>query len=199
MRRFSRYSTFALDKKVSRRVEVLIRYHRPRTILFYLPLAIEADLRPLMHRARKKYKIFVPFVQKESFKMVKYRLPLKKNAFDIQEPLPGRLKINEVDMAIVPVVGVDGACKRVGFGKGMYDRFFQTLKKRPVVVFVQRVACTTREIVTDGYDIAADYYITPAKSFINRGRNDDNNRTRSGTGRRRRRCRRCRADCKTRA
>ncbi len=73
---------------------------------------------------------------------------------------------------IVPVVGVDGDLRRVGFGKGMYDRFYATLKRRPVVVFVQRKKCMTKERICDAYDIEADYYITPEVTLF-RGYRDD--------------------------
>jgi 5-formyltetrahydrofolate cyclo-ligase len=63
-------------------------------------------------------------------------------------------------MIIVPVIGVDRYYKRVGFGKGMYDRFYEKLKKKPVVLFVQRKRCYTKEVVSSSYDISADFYIT---------------------------------------
>ncbi|RUM65829.1 MAG: 5-formyltetrahydrofolate cyclo-ligase [Sulfurospirillum sp.] len=194
LRRHEERLPYMNDKKAALRIEAIIDAKKPRSLLFYMPMPIEVDLRNLMQKMRKRYKIFVPFIVKESFKMVNYRLPLRRNSYKIYEPPQSRLKIKDVDMIIVPVVGVDGACKRVGFGKGMYDRYFQKLKKRPVVVFVQRVKCATHEIVTDDYDIMADFYVTP-KETLYRGRNYDNrNRTRSG--RRCRRCRRYRADHK---
>jgi len=55
----------------------------------------------------------------------------------------------------------------------MYDRFYEKLQKKPVVVFVQRVKCKTGHIVTDSYDIHADYYITP-KELIKIGKDDVN-------------------------
>jgi 5-formyltetrahydrofolate cyclo-ligase len=178
----------AKDRKVALEVDRIVKAHRPESILFYLPMPLEIDLRDLMQRYRKKYKIFVPFIVKESFKMVKYRLPLVRNRYEILEPRTSHLKINDVDLIIVPVVGVDGACKRVGFGKGMYDRYFQSLQKRPTVLFVQRVKCYTKSIVTDSFDITADYYITPEETLY-RGRNHDN-RNRHTRGRRGGRCRR---------
>jgi 5-formyltetrahydrofolate cyclo-ligase len=136
-------------------------------------MAIEVDLRKLIYKYRKKLNIFVPFIERESFKMVKYRLPLKSNSFNIYEPPNSQKVFKRVDMIIVPVVGVDGDFKRVGFGKGMYDRFYEKLKNKPVTIFVQRKKCATKSIVTDSYDIHADYYITP-KELIFRGKNNDN-------------------------
>lgn len=188
LRRHEAYLPSMNDKKAALRIEAIIDAKKPRSVLFYLPMPIEVDLRKLMQKMRKRYKIFVPFIVKESFKMVKYRLPLVRNRYQILEPRTSHLKINDVDLIIVPVVGVDGACKRVGFGKGMYDRYFQSLQKRPTVLFVQRVKCYTKSIVTDSFDITADYYITPEETLY-RGRNHDN-RNRHTRGRRGGRCRR---------
>lgn len=182
----------AKDHRVLLQIDRIVSLHRPASILFYLPMPMEVDISELLRRYRGKYKIFVPFIVKESFKMVLYRLPLVRNRYNISEPRTSHLKSDNVDLIIVPVVGVDGACKRVGFGKGMYDRYFQSLKKRPgrepIVLFVQRVKCYTKSIVTDSFDMTADYYITPEETLY-RGRNHDN-RNRHTRGRRSGRCRR---------
>jgi 5-formyltetrahydrofolate cyclo-ligase len=97
----------------------------------------------------------------ESFKMVTYRLPLKRGNFGVYEPKNSLLNIKNVDVAIVPVVGVDADARRVGFGKGMYDRFFSRLTKKPITIFVQLDECICEEKITDHYDVQADIYITP--------------------------------------
>ena len=163
---------YICDKLVLQKIEKIIAYCKPKSILLYLPMSVEVNLQNLMKEHRKKLKIFTPFIEGESFKMVQYRLPLKRNSFDIYEPPNSCRVYKRVDMIIVPVVGVDGNFKRVGFGKGMYDRFYEKLKIKPVTVFVQRVECKTENIVTDYYDIQADYYITP-KELIT-GKHYDN-------------------------
>ncbi|MDD5119537.1 MAG: 5-formyltetrahydrofolate cyclo-ligase, partial [Sulfuricurvum sp.] len=70
-------------------------------------------------------------------------------------------KYNLIDVAIVPVVGVDGSLRRVGFGKGMYDRFFPTLKTKPFTIFIQSCSCRTMQKVCDDYDVQGDLVITP--------------------------------------
>jgi len=178
---------YICDKLVLQKLDAIIALHQPKSILMYLPMAIEVDLTKLMSVHRKKLKIFTPFIEGESFKMVQYRLPLKRNSFDIYEPPNSRKVRKKVDMIIVPVVGVDGDYRRVGFGKGMYDRFYEKLKIKPVTLFVQRVKCTTQEKVTDSYDIQADYYITPKELII--GKNNDNRDYSSKWQCRSRRCR----------
>jgi 5-formyltetrahydrofolate cyclo-ligase len=109
---------------------------------------------------REKKIVYVPFMEDDSFKIVKYRLPLHKKKFNIKEPTNSFLKPNKIDLAVVPIVGIDALNKRIGFGKGMYDRFFYRLKYRPKIVFIQLELCKSKEILSDNYDIEADYIIT---------------------------------------
>jgi 5-formyltetrahydrofolate cyclo-ligase len=102
----------------------------------------------------------LPFVENETFKMVKYRLPLKKDKFKIMTPNNSKLKITKVDLAIVPILGIDKTFRRIGFGKGMYDRFFANLDNSPIKVFVQLTAIFSEEIITEKHDIQADYFIS---------------------------------------
>ena len=165
LKAISKNRRYINDKLVNFKVDKVIQKHKPKSILFYLPLSLEVDTKSLIYNYRKKLKIFTPFIVGESFKMVQYRQPLRCNSFNIYEPSNSQIKFKRVDMIIVPVVGVDGNFKRVGFGRGMYDRFYEKLKNRPIVVFVQRIKCHTKKKITDDYDVRCDYYITP-KEFI---------------------------------
>ncbi|MCK9455412.1 MAG: 5-formyltetrahydrofolate cyclo-ligase [Sulfurimonas sp.] len=139
-----------------------------KKILFYTSLPFEANTAKAIQKLRKKCDIFVPFMEGESFKMVPFRLPLKKKKFGIYEAGRSLRDIKSVDIAIVPVVGIDGNLQRVGFGKGMYDRFFAKLKKRPYTIFMQSEFCYTKELICDEYDITCDLIITPNITVQNR-------------------------------
>ena len=138
-----------------------------KKILFYTSLPFEADTSKSIKSLRKKCDIFVPFMQGESFKMVPFRLPLEKKKFGIYEAGNSLRNIKKIDIAIVPIVGVDGNLQRVGFGKGMYDRFFAKLKKKPYIIFIQSELCYTKEFICDEYDIACDLIITPDNTVQN--------------------------------
>jgi 5-formyltetrahydrofolate cyclo-ligase len=57
---------------------------------------------------------------------------------------------------------MDAVHRRIGFGKGMYDRFFEKeIKNINKVVFVARQLCYSGEIVTDHHDVTADMIIVP--------------------------------------
>ena len=154
------------DKFVVDKLEKLILKDKYKNILLYVPLASEVDTMQLIKRIRPKVNIYVPFMEGVSFKMVKFRLPLFRKKFNIREPKNSYARVPKIDLAIVPVLGVDGAFKRIGFGKGMYDRFFESLQSSPTVVFVQLGECFTQEVLCESHDIRADIYITPYKTMI---------------------------------
>jgi 5-formyltetrahydrofolate cyclo-ligase len=58
-------------------------------------------------------------------------------------------------------VGLDVTQRRVGFGKGMYDRFFEKESKNiKKTVFLARELCYSKEMITDDFDVTADMIIT---------------------------------------
>ena len=138
-----------------------LRSIRNKSILFYYPLGNEVDLRKIINIIRKTNDVYIPFMEDESFKMVRFRLPLYKKKFGIFEAGNSFRKINKVDIAIVPAIGVDSNLQRIGFGKGMYDRFFAKLKKKPYTIFLQADECYTKEKVCDSYDVSCDVLLTP--------------------------------------
>ena len=151
------------DYIASKKIMDYIDEINAKNILFYLPLSQEINTSKLIKKLRmnNRYNIFVPFMEGVSFKMVKYRLPLNIKKFNIKEPKNSFAKGKKIDLAIVPVLGVDGAFRRVGFGKGMYDRFFESLPYKPKIAFVELSDCITTSLVGESHDIQADIYITP--------------------------------------
>jgi 5-formyltetrahydrofolate cyclo-ligase len=131
------------------------------SILYYWPLPFEADIRTSVKLSKKKMQVYLPFMVGESFKMVPFRLPLHRKSFGILECGNTNKTINKIDIAIVPAIGVDADGRRIGFGKGMYDRFFPTLKNKPIIIFVQSDFCYSNQVICDDYDIQCDAVLTP--------------------------------------
>jgi len=160
---YSRVSNIKNDIVICSAILDIINLHKPKKILVYIPLNIEVNINYLIRYLKKftRIEIYVPYMKEDSFVAVKYRLPLKKKKFGIKEPnISFCYKKIDFDMIIVPIVGVDGRYKRVGFGAGMYDRFFEKLSKKPITLFIQRVLCKTDKTITSSYDIEPDYIIT---------------------------------------
>jgi 5-formyltetrahydrofolate cyclo-ligase len=161
-----KHNMFYRNSILNRRLQQELKIIRNKKILFYYPLPFEADLKKTLFKMRKKCDIYVPFMQGKSFKMVPFRLPLKQNEFGIFEAGNTIKNIKNIDVAIVPAVGVDGNLQRVGFGKGMYDRFFAKFKKRPYTIFIQPEICFTKKFICDNYDVACDLLLTPRAKIL---------------------------------
>jgi len=152
------------DSEIVRKLYKLIQTNNAQSILLYLPLKMEVNMYPLIAQLRKQGKcVYVPFMEGKSFRLVKYRLPLRQKQFGIKEPNDSKQYRNKkIDLAIVPIVGVDATLRRVGFGKGMYDRFFEKeYKNINKIVFVARELCYSKKVITDHYDVKADIILTP--------------------------------------
>lgn len=162
LKQASGFGSYQKDKKIVSRLYRYIAQSNARYMMLYLPLDTEVDIYPLIKRLRREKKVlYVPFMEGTSFRLVKYRLPLKKKQFGIKEPNDSKqYRMKHIDIAIVPMVGTDSTHRRVGFGKGMYDRFFEKQGKYiERTVFVARELCYSKEIVTDDHDVKADVII----------------------------------------
>lgn len=166
LKSLSKQREIIYSHKINSYLKEIISELNPKSILFYMPLSFEPNILPLLKSLRRRgIDTFVPFIDGVTFKMVKFRLPLHKSSFGTLESGNSKRKVERVDIVIVPVIGIDRSFRRVGFGKGMYDRFYQTLKGKTKLIFVQNIGCLSREIITERHDIRADYYITPHLSL----------------------------------
>ncbi|WP_104692707.1 5-formyltetrahydrofolate cyclo-ligase [Helicobacter felis] len=125
-----------------------------RSILLFCPLPHEPNIKPLILWARRhKIKVFVPIIRHNLLEPTPYRLPLNKKCYGIYEPLPS-LVVAKFDLALVPVLGIDGGGRRIGFGKGYYDTFFAR-RKSTELVFVARKILRTKSLLGVKHDIVS--------------------------------------------
>jgi 5-formyltetrahydrofolate cyclo-ligase len=153
-----RINNYKKDKILIEELKKFILKNNHKNLVFFIPLKSEVNITALINYFRQKgSNIYVPFMQEVSFKLVKYRLPLKVKKFGIKEPNTSYLKVKKIDIFIVPIIGIDCKCKRVGFGKGMYDRFYEkNAKYIRKTIFVQRDLLISKKTITNSYDIKAD-------------------------------------------
>ncbi len=154
------------NKMINRALRFELFGKKIKTILLYWSIDSEPDLRDLLFWLRRRgVEVYLPFMEGESFKMVPFRYPMRKKRFNIYESGNTYRDINKIDLAIVPVVGVDNIMRRIGFGKGMYDRFFERLIDKPEIIFVQSKPCISTIPLCQNHDISTDLLITPYSSY----------------------------------
>lgn len=82
----------------------------------------------------------------------------EKGTWSIEPVLEGATKVESLTGAIVPGLGFDRAGKRLGRGKGFYDRFLSDKKLLKVGVCLE--ALVVEELPVDKHDVGMDYLIT---------------------------------------
>lgn len=91
---------------------------------------------------------------------------LQKNKWGVLEPRDGQeVSPQELDLVIVPMVGGDEKCNRIGYGKGFYDRFLQKTNCPKIGLIFDRNILDT--IPTEDFDIPLDKIISE-KRIIHR-------------------------------
>ena len=155
-----------LDVKINSQIKKCILDSNPKHVLVYLPLELEVNIFKLIFFLKKQrnIKIYAPFISGNEFKITPFRLPLKKNKFGIYECGDSNFNnYNRLDLAIVPIIGIDCTMRRIGFGAGMYDKYYAKLKKHPFSIFVSRTLNYSKKIITSDYDIRGNVVITRNK------------------------------------
>ncbi len=105
----------------------------------YWPADGELDPRPLLALARRRgRRTFLPVLRRASRARLWFLPygpgePLRPNRFGIPEPRRRREHIRlawNLDLLLVPLVGFDPDCNRLGMGGGFYDRTLAYLRRR---------------------------------------------------------------------
>ncbi len=157
-----RVNNYKKDKIINTQLYRFIKRAGYKDIMIFIPLKNEVNIAPLIKLLREKgYNLYVPYMENDSFRLVKYRLPLKKKKFNIKEPKLSNRYIKKIDLAIVPILGIDRNFKRIGYGKGMYDRFYSREgHKIQCTLFLERDIYFSSKSLSNKYDIEADILFT---------------------------------------
>lgn len=108
-------------------------------IAAYWPIRGEPDLRPWMAAAHAAgARILLPVVVEDraplDFRAWSPDGPMARDAAKLRVPAGGEAA--SPDLVLAPLVGVDEALHRLGYGEGFYDRTLSRLEPRPRVVGV---------------------------------------------------------------
>lgn len=147
------------------RLAALPCFLQAQTILAYAAFGGEADLAALLAETQRLGKRVAFPICGEGFSLTA-AVPApdgwEVGAYGIRTPILAKSQIlapDELDLVLVPCTAFDAACRRVGMGKGYYDRYLPrcTRAVRLGVAFeVQRVAFAA----VDEHDQRLDGYVT---------------------------------------
>lgn len=150
----------------------LLDFTSVRTIHIFLPIAEKKEpdtflfIDWLTHH-HPDMKIIVPKADFDTAMMTNYvyrgKEGLVKNLYNILEPEKGNLHTGEVDLVLIPMLAFDLKGYRVGYGKGFYDRFLQTIATKKVGLCFFGPVAQIDDV--NEYDVSMDLCITPDKVY----------------------------------
>ena len=112
-------------------VEALPEFRQARTLLLYASVPGEVDTFPWLEEWFPERRIALPKVEGEFLTLYSYSPgDLCSGYLGIREPScrAERILPEEIDLAIVPGVAFDMTGRRLGHGKGFYDRLLPQLR-----------------------------------------------------------------------
>ena len=75
-------------------------------------------------------------------------------------PQPARDSRVEPEVLLVPLVGFDSGCYRLGYGGGYYDRTLAAARKKPVTIGIGFELARLATIYPQPYDVPLDFLVT---------------------------------------
>lgn len=114
-------------------------FRHAKTVMFYMSCGGEVQTESMITDAQKLGKrVVVPVCGKNGVLrpcLLKDGAALRQGPYGIREPADKKpLDTRSLDLVIVPGVAFDRSGRRLGRGKGYYDRFLHTIPKRIVSI-----------------------------------------------------------------
>jgi len=150
-----------------------------RRLACYLPTNGEIDPTPLIDWALARGKrCYLPVLSHIDgnrlwFAPVDYQTPMGLNRYNIPEPqVPVRqmVRARKLDLVILPLVGFDAQCHRLGMGGGYYDRSLQQMRyrqhwRKPRLIGVAHDLQKVDTITVQPWDIQLDAIVTDQATY----------------------------------
>ncbi len=121
---------------IAKRLQALEQYRQAKNVAFYYAVKGEVSLEALWRTsARQGKQCFFPVCRGDDmlFVPVTPKTPFIRHSLGVLEPdvpLSEAITVNQLDIALMPLVAFDEFGVRMGMGKGFYDRAFASFNQK---------------------------------------------------------------------
>ena len=154
-----------LSKRVCFRI-VNSFYMHQRIIGLYFPIKNEVNV---LHLTKYHFdNLCLPFINGHDMVFKSWKvgdIMSISEKFNVPEPFP-ESHIMEPEVLLVPIVGFDPSCNRIGYGAGFYDRYLKNFKGLTIGVSFE--CLKVPQIDVDNNDIKLDFIVTEDKIYEGR-------------------------------
>ena len=147
-------------------------FRSAKSILFFASLPDELDLWPAMEETLAEGKVVaLPCFDASNRgylprRVTDLRVELVPGRFGIREPEPAciEMPLADLDLVLVPGVAFDAQGRRLGRGKGFYDRWLSEFKGKKIGVAYDEQLIEA--IPVEEQDVQMDFILTPTKCVV---------------------------------
>ncbi len=158
----------AQSRRVMRRLAAWQPFLRAETVLFYSPLAREVQLSWLWRKAWKAGKTVCFPACAAGGSLTAYKVAsakeMKKGPYGNLEPCPLRLNkisVGRIDVMLIPGLAFDRKGRRLGRGRGYYDRFLSRAASKTLKVGIAFRNQLVKRVPVNRWDIPMDCIAHP--------------------------------------
>jgi len=155
------------NDRIQRNITSLPAYQNAEIIMMYLNYWDEVETTGVAEETLKaRKKLIIPFCQGETIipcQIKNIKDDVQLGTFGIREPGPDYLHPippEEIDLILVPGVVFDRQGKRIGFGKGFYDRFLPQLRKDVCIIGLAYDCQLVEKIAAEDHDFKMSLLLT---------------------------------------
>ena len=165
---FSKEQQHRAGEVVLNEVHSLFQAQGTKIAGFYWPFRGEIEVLPLIHRFLAEggtavLPVVVGRSQPLTFRLWTPECRMVAGAFGIPYPADSRVLVP--DTLVVPLVGYDGRCYRLGYGGGYYDRTLAAAEPKPLSIGIGFASLRLETIWPQQYDVPMDYVVTEAETI----------------------------------
>ncbi|MHA7734380.1 5-formyltetrahydrofolate cyclo-ligase [Nitrosopumilus sp. S6] len=149
------------SEKISKKLKKIKVFRDAQKIGAYYPIGSEILTQDIIQELLSNGKeVFLPRVSGEQmdFKKISDFSSLEKGSFDIMEPKIEYKTENNLDVVLVPTVGITPKGVRLGYGHGFYDKFLANHKIATISLTLEKQV--VKSIPKSDHDILIDWIVT---------------------------------------
>lgn len=152
----------------------LNQFQKAKLIMFYASFKNEVRTWEMIEEAIScGKKVGLPVLSKKGditpYLVRKLSRDVSEGRFGVPEPEPDescKVNADEIDIVIVPGVAFDRLGRRIGFGKGCYDRFLRSVKPEVFCIGLAFEMQMVENIPVEEYDEKVDMVITETNIYL---------------------------------
>jgi 5-formyltetrahydrofolate cyclo-ligase len=149
------------SEKIQKKIKKINAYRNAQKIGVYYPIGSEVLTQDIIQELLSNGKdVFLPKVIGDNieFRKISDFSSLEKGSFDIMEPKDDCQIDNNLDVVLVPTVGISPIGVRLGYGHGFYDRFLTEHKTVTISLTLEKQII--KNIPKSEHDVIIDWIVT---------------------------------------